>query len=279
MSTSERPVLLVVTSDLHCGSTIALAPPQFIRDDGEEINANRAQLWLWDKWKDFWRWAEEQRSKNDARLWWVQNGDMTEGMHHGSTQTIVLSQADEARLTEDVLDIPLALDIERKFIVRGTPAHVGGAGSREELVAVRINADRDPDQPQRATWYHLRLEASGVKLDFAHHGKRGGRPWTEGSAINLLAADISHRYIGRDWIPDLAIRSHVHLYKDSYNNSYVRVITTPAWQLKTEFIHKIAPDSLSDIGGLAILCDNGEHTVKVKQYAAEKGTVWTESLA
>ena len=51
MSKSE---LLVVVSDLHCGSDVGLLPPSSNLSTGNTIGIgkNYAQEWLWDCWTD-----------------------------------------------------------------------------------------------------------------------------------------------------------------------------------------------------------------------------------
>ncbi len=50
--------------------------------------------------------------------------------------------------------------------------------------------------------------------------------------------------------PDLAFRSHLHQFGDSYNAYPTRVVQTPAWQLKTAHAHKVAAESIADVGGV-----------------------------
>src|SRR3954466_7091952 len=80
--------LIVVTSDQHCGSSVALCPPKIELDDGGEYVASRAQQWLWQNWLDFWQRVERVRDREKAKLYQVWNGDLTEGSHHGSTQIL-----------------------------------------------------------------------------------------------------------------------------------------------------------------------------------------------
>ena len=51
-TTKQRPKLLVVVSDLHCGSTVGLMPPDSENMAGNTLNfgKNHHQAWLWEKW-------------------------------------------------------------------------------------------------------------------------------------------------------------------------------------------------------------------------------------
>lgn len=53
--------------------------------------------------------------------------------------------------------------------------------------------------------------------------------------------------------PDLAIRSHVHVAGDSGDAYPTRAVITPAYQLKTSYVHKVSPESLSTIGMTAVV--------------------------
>ena len=49
-----KPQLLVVVSDLHCGSTVGLLAPDAETHYGNTIGfgSNYHQEWLWDKWQE-----------------------------------------------------------------------------------------------------------------------------------------------------------------------------------------------------------------------------------
>lgn len=276
-----QPVLLAVTGDEHVGSTVGLMPPEFINHDGETIQQSRPQRWLWQCWTDYWYWIQLNADKLGARIWWVDMGDLFEGNHHGSTQIALLNGGDMLRAAREVIAVPLALPIEKQFRVIGTEAHVGGGGGLEESISDEYDMEKDPEHTYRSCWWHLRFECAGVNIDCKHHGRRGSRPWTEGSAINNLAAEIGARHVRRSWVPDLALRAHVHIHKDSYDNCAVRAITTPAWQLKTAFIHRIGSEGVSDIGGLAVYCEDGGYDVRAKKFNAEEqeAGIWREQIA
>ena len=49
----------VIISDLHCGSTVGLLPPDFSTEEGNEIRQNPLQKWLW----ECWIYAHEYKTK------------------------------------------------------------------------------------------------------------------------------------------------------------------------------------------------------------------------
>lgn len=280
MPRRARPVLIAVTSDQHAGSTVALCPPRIELDDGGAYQASKAQVWLWQCWQAFWKRAADVRKAHGAELYQVFNGDAVEGHHHRNTHVIANNPNAQAMVWTEAARVPLALAPDHLFIVRGTEAHVGSEASAEERIADGLRRDKRPIVPDpdtgTASWWHLRAEIGGLLFDFAHHGRTGQREHTRANAAALHAYDIvlSHLNTG-DRIPNLCVRSHYHRFNDSGNASpHTRVLTTGAWQLKTGHVHKVAADTLADIGGFLILVKDGRYHVERVQYKAERGSVW-----
>lgn len=271
--------LIAVTSDHHAGSTVGLCPPRIELDDGGAYEASKAQNWIWDHWLHYWDWIEELRSKHSATLYMEFNGDITDGNHHGTTQILSGNSTAQAAVVDECMRVPLALAPDKLFFVRGTEAHVGKSAAYEERIALGLQKDGrpvvgDPDTG-RASWWHLRAEIEGVRLDFAHHGRIGSRPWTKPNVTANLAAEIFYEHAAsNEPHPHLAIRSHYHRHIDTYDQHPVRVIQTPAWQLATAFVHRIAPESIADVGGLAILLDGGRFEVHKYLRKPSRGSVW-----
>lgn len=280
MPRQSRPTLIAVTSDQHCGSTVALCPPRIELDDGGAYEASKAQRWLWECWQAFWQRAAEKRKQHGARLYQVFNGDAVEGHHHRNTHVIANNPNAQAAVWTQAVKVPLALSPDAMFFVRGTEAHVGGEAASEERIADGLRRDKRPIVSDldtgTASWWHLRQEINGVRLDFAHHGRTGQREHTRANAAALHAYDIvlSHLNTG-DPIPHLCVRSHYHRFNDSGDASpHTRVLTTGAFQLKTGHVHKVAADTLADIGGYLILVHNGRYDVEKVGFKAARGSVW-----
>ncbi|HET8771056.1 MAG TPA: hypothetical protein VFM71_08730 [Gemmatimonadaceae bacterium] len=279
-----RPIVIAVTSDQHAGSTVALCPPSVPYDDGGAYTASKAQSWVWECWQAYWARVAQVRRELKATLYQVFNGDAVEGAHHGTTQIISGNLNAQAAVWTAAVAIPLAMKPDKIFGVRGTEAHVGQSANAEERIFDGLRRDHrpvvgDPDT-DTASWWHLRMELQGVLLDFAHHGRTGQREHTRAGAASLHAHDIllSHIKAGHT-PPDLCIRSHYHRFNDSHDACPVRVVTIGAWQLKTGFVHKVAADSLADIGGAIIVIDKGAYTVEKVKFTPERGAVWTPAAA
>lgn len=273
-----KPVLLAVVSDVHAGGTTALCPDKIILDDGGEYHASRAQRWLMQCWEDYWRQIAERRAKLDAELYVVFNGDCVEGDHHKTTQIVSGNPNAQAAAWNAAASIPLALRPDRIVVVRGTGAHVGVSASAEERIADGLRRDKRPivSEPETgaASWWHWRPEIQGVRLDFTHHGRMGRLPRTRGSQLVLYAWDITDEHAqSGDPVPHLCFRAHNHKRGDSGGAAPTRVVATGAWQLATEHVHKVASDSLADIGGAYVTIENGEYDVRQITYQPER-PIW-----
>ena len=183
----------------------------------------------------------------------------------------------EGEIVRDVLDVPLALNPERTFIVKGTSSHTGPGSSSEERIARALSDSYKIEMDGgNYSWYKLMMDVEGVFLDFTHHGRTGYRPWTHFNATALLAAQITmERVKGGERIPDLAVRSHFHRTADSYDAQPCRVIQTPAFQLGTEYVNQKVPESLADIGMIAVVVDDGHYEVHKSISKPARGTIWT----
>lgn len=277
---SVRPIVFAVVSDVHAGSTLAVCPPTITLDDGGSYTASKVQCWLWECWNDFWQQAAAKRRALGAELYAGFNGDLTDGDHHGTTQILSGNPVVQAQVVNACMAVPLALKPDRILIVRGTEAHVGKSGCIEERIADGLRRDKRPiisdlDTGNASTW-HWRAEIHGARLDITHHGRTGQREHTRASAAVLHAHDIFLSHAKREEpYPHLCLRAHYHRFNDSYDACPTRVVTSGAWQLKTAYVHKVAADSIADVGGLLITLRPGAPPeVEKIHYQAARGAVW-----
>lgn len=259
----QRPVVLAITSDLHAGSTVALCPPEIDLDDGGAYKASRVQQWMWQSWADFWAKVQTVRREADADLYTLFNGDLVDGNHHGTTQILSGNPNAQAAVVNACIQVPLSLKPEKIWVIRGTDAHVGQSACSEERIADGLRRDKRPivteTYTKSASHWHARAEIHGWRFDFAHHGRVGTRPWTKPNVVINLAAEIFIEHAIEDFdanreptAPHIAIRSHMHQFVDTGNAHRTRVIQTPAWQLATSFINRIAPGKLGEVGGIIV---------------------------
>jgi len=262
------PTVIAIVSDLHAGSTVALCPPTIPLDDGGAYHATKAQRWLWEKWRAYWKRVEQVRKQEKAKLMVVVNGDLTDGgAHHGTTQILSDNPTSQAAVVNAVLHVPKQLSPDYWVFTRGTEVHVGKSACYEERVALGLQKDGEPvvmdDLTGTASHWLWKGEFEGVRLDISHHGRMGARPWTRQNVVNALAVEIAMDHNERGAPPPhFAIRSHMHRFADTHQASrQTRVIQTPAWQLATAFIHRISPGALADIGGIILTIRAGKPVV------------------
>lgn len=258
---------LVVVSDLHAGSTVALCCPEAVSlSDGGSYEPSPAQKWLYENWLDFWKRVKQARKGSDW-LGFLLNGDLVDGDHHGTFQIISKDPGVQTWVLNRVMEPALELKPDWIAVVRGTGAHVGEAATPEESFARHLRKQlgfkvaQDAATRMYSHWY-LNLDLDGTRISATHHGRIGGRPWTKANAVIGLAAQIAMEYIGDEaHRPHLAFRSHFHTYQDSHDAQVVRVIQTPAWQLHTAYGYRVVPETLADIGGLIVTLEPGKEPV------------------
>lgn len=264
----QAPYLLAVTSDHHANSTLGLVPEEGVQlDDGGRYIPSKSQRWTWDCWKAFWADVESLRRAEKAKLIAIFNGDLVDGDHHQTSQIVSRNMEVQGYIATRVFSVPKQLKPHKCYVVRGTEAHTGPSGASEESLAKHLHADRAPDDQTWSAW-HLRLMLHGLLVDCLHHGRIGTRPWTKQNALSALALHIWMEHIQAGIRPpDVAFRSDRHVFGDSFGAYPTRVVQTPAWQLKTAFAHKVAPESIADIGGILCLVQpDSTYTIIPKLY-------------
>ena len=256
---------ILVISDLHINSTVALMPPIVYLDDGQEVKQNKGQKWLWNNWLDL---LEKVDTIKPDIL--IVNGDAVEGdTKNRSYQVITRNKTTAVGYAADVLD-PLVKSIPSTFFIRGTAAHSGKSGCIEEDLAKDLGAERIGKN--YAHW-SLNLDVEGVRISVAHHTNMSGLPWTKSNAANSLAAKIQFQYAqDGEKPPELAIRGHVHRWGDSHDAYRVRALVLPCWTLATEYIHKISPDTLAECGAAVIECSAGHYEITKIDYKPKART-------
>jgi len=240
--------------------------------DGGRFKPSAGQLWIWESWLDLWSRARRAARKARADLIGIHMGDSVDGDHHRTAQLITRDPEAQAYIMTHAL-LPMRKACSRIYICRGTEAHVGPG--QDDACGRWIGAERHPDTE---TWaaHQWDLEVGGVRIQARHHWSMGGLPWTQHGAAVRLATQIftEHaEYAARKDVPlvypDLALRGHQHRFADSGNAQPVRVLGVPAWQLATNFIHRIRQNTLADVGGIIIHCADGKYEVEPILYTPD----------
>jgi len=272
--------IVVCAGDLHCGSTVGLCPPEGLElDDGGLYEPNKSQHWLWNNWVEAWKVIKSAKRKNKkAQLHLILNGDLIDGDHHRTTQIASGLTGVHMQCAIESLRVPLALKPNSIHILRGTPSHVGRAGGVEEGIARALKGQgwkvvEDPDTGNSSS-YARTIQIGGVRFDVKHHGRMGRRAHTKGPYMRWYAQDIFFNHLmDEDIPPDIAIRSHYHQFADSgkIHKVTTRVVALPAWQLATEYVHRVA-ESLADIGIVWFEITDGDYEMKTVLYKPDRPT-------
>ena len=283
-------VRLTCIADTHAGSTVGLAPPGPIpHPEGLEISPTPASRWLWSIYQRHLEQEAEAAKDHDVRAL-VFVGDLMDGlMHHGQVQLYHPEPSVERWITQRVAEAAVeVIDPTHIFVILGTPSHVGQMGASEERIGSWL-VDRYGDKLQRPDehrygWGRLRAEFGGVRFDVTHHGKMGRLPHTRESYHKRYAFDVwsSHAmYRGVDWVPDVAIRGHLHKYADSGpvapHRRGTRAFALPCYQMGTDWVRRMAVEEAADIGMLGLTATGGRLADVHPQvvYPKVEEPVWT----
>jgi hypothetical protein len=257
--------VLVVLSDIHAGSTKAVLPPGFVTVEGNEVKQNALQAWQWDCWRRMEDHVAER--VGTAKFGLVLNGDLIEGIHHGTKEIISPEIGDHAAAAIQLL-APIAEKAARVFVVRGTEAHVN---NHEHMIAKKLGGALNPDLGIHA-FDRLTLEVCGVRCVFRHHIGTTTRRGLAGTALSVqLAEEQVEAANNGEPIPRVLGCAHRHkgsVWRDDNGVSFV----TPAWQALTRFAHKVVSQARCK-PGVVILdwrnCNEGDlPQVFEKYYAA-----------
>jgi len=247
----------IVVSDLHCGSIVALCPPDLVSvDEGTPLPQNEIQKWLWDHWQDFWRWVPGAIG-TDGDVTLVLNGDLIEGNHHRATQAWPNTD-DHISAAIHVLR-PITEMVTRTLVVVGTEAHTRMA---EHGIARAIGATPYPDGRYAADV--LEVDVDGLRLIWAHHCSTTSRAWlTSGELGRLMsnarqaAANAGHP------MPQFVGAAHRH--RADYWTDFGRqhCVIGPAWQTLTRYGYKVVTHERPHIGGYIVTVDDGKIGVQM----------------
>lgn len=240
--------LLIVSSDHHINSTLAICPPEINLDDGGTYHASRGQRWLWDCWRDAWDKIRPFAADKD-RVVLALNGDLGElDTKRRSNQLISPNKATILEMVTETLKP--ALEVAKElYVIRGTAAHEGKSAWLEEAVANDITGVLPDKARGTASWWHLVGKLNGLAVDISHHASMTGTPWGKFAAPDALWSRVLWYYKVDKEIqpPDLVIRSHNHKFAPSEH-----VYFTPCWSLITENGYRIGRENdQPDIGLLA----------------------------
>lgn len=245
---------IIVIADTHFGSSVAVAQIHQL-DDGGFYHPSGIQNKLLDLWNDFWNWAYGVIGNEPFTL--VHVGDLIDGDHHHSTQVSSANlQVQESLAKAMMRPHVFHPGIQHYFQIRGTGAHVGGAGEAEERIAEALKADKTNSETY-SRW-ELWLKADDDLIHFAHHIGGTSSSAYESSAMRreMVSAYEDAGVWGRR-PPTVLVRAHTHRFIRVEDPKMIG-IKMPAWQSKTAFVYKIDRLRGPMFGGIIIRTKRGE---------------------
>jgi len=252
---------VVVVSDLHVGCEAALMPREgWLRDGRNRVNPSPMQEVLCDWWDAAWDWVDKE---TDGRHDTVVNGDLIEGVHHKATTPWSANLNTQRACCTHILR-PVRARSRRLYVTRGTEAHVGSSAECDEAIAEAVKADR-PDGGGNFSQWEMFYRLGDHLAHFAHHIATSSSPFSETSA--LLREQVGGYVEAGRWGDEPAavyVRSHRHICSGIWHPSrhgVTSTVTTPAWQLKTPYVHRISALMSQPQIGLVIIMvgDNGPY--------------------
>ena len=244
----------VIVSDLHCGCQLGLCPNKVTLDEGGTYHSSTIQKKVKAFWDYFFRERVPLMTRGEPYVL-VVNGDAIDGSHHGSTHQISHNIKDQMDIAYEIL-APQVEKAAAYYHIRGTEVHVGKSGCNEDMLATRLGAS--PDAEGRAARYQVWLQIGEGLAHILHHIGTTGSNAYESTALTKELAE-SYTEAGR-WgrrPPDVVVRSHRHRafqITGPSKGGYGICCTTPGWQLKTPFTHRIPGARVSEpqFGGIVL---------------------------
>jgi hypothetical protein len=251
----DKPgTITAIISDTHIGGFTGLCLPEWYidgeRNEKKKISASRAQLWIYNNFCEYWRYvlhlAGAVGKYRRHRIITIHIGDIIDGYHHNTIQTLVNTD-DQVNMAAEIMTRIAALSDGGVYGCLGTEVHGGPNGSHERQVAQRAG--------YKLLAQELQLNIDGVEVLAFHHGSASKRQWTSAAAGMAARMKLECLDMGLPQ-PRYVFAGHNHIIDDSGEKvPGTRAVSLPSWQLRTSFGYRVAAGTRSDIGGLIILPD------------------------
>lgn len=234
-----KPLKLnVVISDIHCGSSVGLMPPDFVTVNDNEVVQNPVQRWLWDCWRRAQDFVSDVADGDPFAL--TLNGDAIEGVHHGTKQVISPDTKDHLACAVEVLK-PFTDAASRVLVVKGTECHTN---NHENSLGEILGAVADPDsnrKKQARAFDRLTMDMGGTRCAFSHHIGTSVRDYLEATQYSIaINQELTAARTNGEEEPRVICRAHRHRF-GFFGNGHALCFVTPPWQALTRFGHKVVP--------------------------------------
>ena len=213
---------------------------------------------MWKYWRASWRQIKEVAGEDE--IIWVNNGEPTDGDHHGTYQIWSKRRTDQFNAALECLLIPSQM-ATRSFFIRGTQAHSGPGFDVEDQIAQELGGWKLRSHKK------IELTLQGNRFFFAHHGPSPGyRDHTWGDPIRRELRDQFNRAIKRGRMPpQYYVWAHYH--QKAYETLTIEYkgedftmhgFIVPGWQLDTAYISRLKKgEDIFEIGLLYFIIEDG----------------------
>lgn len=207
-------------------------PPGYVTVEGQPVALNRWQAWLWQCWGRAMRWKDRIAAGDEYAI--VLNGDLTEGVHHRTTQLVSSDPTDHVFIAKEVLK-PLAESAAKTYVVKGTECHThSGEVSIGESLGAEIN-----DETGKRAFDRLILDACGVRVAFRHHIGTSVRMALEATQLSVaLVEETAEAIKNGETPPRIVCAAHRHKFGYFSNGRNMCIVSGP-WQGLTRHGHKV----------------------------------------
>jgi len=244
---------IVVVSDLHCGSEVALR--------NHPVNVTQKKLLA--AWKDSIEWVGVEPDLL------IVNGDANDGQDR---KGLSIKENDVPWQIEEAEALIKMWNPKQVVIVEGSAYHTGDTVQYERFLAGYLSRQGIPTK----FYIKFNVRINGwFKLQARHKIGRSVVPWgihtapSRSQTNQVINAAVEARQEGEivDW-PSLSIFSHVHYW--SYSESAQgAAMTTPCWKALGDAYGSRECDGHIDIGVVHITVGNkGEWSWRKKLYPA-----------
>ncbi|MDZ7378847.1 MAG: metallophosphoesterase [candidate division KSB1 bacterium] len=247
---------VVVVSDLHVGSRVAVADTRIVRC---KDSSSRVREALFERWMQ----AVEAERRPDVL---IVCGDTIEGQNRKKSGC-GLWTSDILEQCEHAVHLLQMFKGKQIFIVRGSDYHVSVQGlPAEEVIARRLGAVECPGQSgvpkamrDRSSWEWY-IEVGGVVFHAAHRigVSKVFHYQSTPNARQLLQAKLNDRLRHSRRRIQVVLRGHAHYFNAvMYSGSAGFIL--PCWKGYDEYLLHEGPLDLSpDIGYLVFYCEDGK---------------------
>lgn len=253
-----RDTIIAVYNDIHSGSPVAPFPMRQWQFADGNYTPTILQKTLYGQLREAsLRIGEMRRGK---RLIVVKLGDMVEGLHHNSKQVSSTRRAEHEKISLDLMDridewTGFGEDGDLEYFVAGTESHVEESEERiakDREAQAFIPSDIEGGRDGVYVFPVLNIAINGVDCFFAHHGPATGEAANKGNGLRNRVKNMYYEYLenGKK-MPRLIVfadKHRKHYERFWRNGQTIDAIISPAWQVKTEFVYRIRPEALANVG-------------------------------